>query len=246
MSIPTITSTRNPKMACTTEISAWLAALHLASPALPVGGFSYSEGLEAACSAGLVRDEATSLGWIQACLESAFERAEAPAWLLHFRAYRAGDWEAAREWNEWFLTARESLELRRQTEQMGWSMVALIEALALGSAAERALLAGLAPICFPAAAAFAYAAEGVPEEVGLAAFAFAWLENQVAAAIKTVPLGQVAGQRLLRELKSGLPDVLARASRRAAATPPDIETLAPQLAILAARHETQYSRLFRS
>jgi urease accessory protein len=236
----------SPRNARKTDGAAWLSALHLASPTLPVGGFSYSEGLAAACAAGLAHDEASAGEWIVAALESVFERAEAPAWLLFYRAWKESQWDAVRHWNDWCLCTRESRELRLQTEQMGWSMVRLIEALELGETAARRELCALQPVCYAAASSFAFAAQDVAETEGLLAYAFSWLENQVAAAIKTIPLGQVAGQRLLVRLMRALPERVARAQARATGAPETLETFAPQFAILSARHESQYSRLFRS
>lgn len=226
--------------------STWLRALHLASPALPVGGFSYSQGLESAFACGLIPDASAVSDWIAAALDANLERFEACAWVLHHRAWSDGDWEQARLWNSWFLSARESAELRQETEQMGWSMVRLIDELGFGSPPGRAALFEMAPVTYPAASAFAYAARGITEDIGCAAFCFAWLESQVAAAIKIVPLGQAAGQRILVELGETLTGLVARARDRANDAPERIETFAPQLAILSARHETQYSRLFRS
>jgi urease accessory protein len=230
----------------TTDAIASLAALHLASPALPVGGFSYSQGLESAHALGVVQDERSVGQWIQACREQVFERSEAPAWILQYRAWANLDGEAARRWNDWFLCARETLEMRQETEQMGWSMARLIESLQLGSGQARDELLAIVPIGYPAASAFAFVARGVGEELGLLAYAFAWLENQVAAALKTIPLGQLAGQRLLTGLMADLPTLVERAQSRALNAPRTLETFAPQFAILSARHENQYSRLFRS
>lgn len=81
---------------------------------------------------------------------------------------------------------------------------------------------------------------------GLTAYCFSWAENQVAAAIKAIPLGQLAGQKLLFAMHARLPTVVAEAVRRANADPPQLSTFSPHLGVLSARHETQYSRLFRS
>ncbi|AZW45778.1 urease accessory protein UreF [Bordetella bronchiseptica] len=220
--------------------------MHLSSPALPIGGFSYSQGLEAAIELGLVRDEASTLAWIESQLATVMARAEAPLWCLLFEAWRAGDGEAAHAWNQWFLASRETRELRQETEQMGRSLARLALELGWGAAAARQAMAALRPATLPAVHACACAMWALPREAGLAAYLFAWLENQVAAAIKGVPLGQMAGQRMLERLRAGLPAVLADAQARAGATPPRLDTFAPQYAMVSARHETQFSRLFRS
>lgn len=112
-----------------------------------------------------------------------------------------------------------------------------------GDAARRATLAALDPVTQPTAYAFAVHANGIGTEAALAAYTFSWAENQVAAALKAVPLGQLAGQKILVALRPALDAAVARAL----ATPPDaVNTFAPQLGILSSRHENQYSRLFRS
>ncbi|MGA2550359.1 MAG: urease accessory UreF family protein [Burkholderiaceae bacterium] len=228
------------------DFGPWFKALHLASPALPVGGFSYSAGLEAACAAEIAHDEASVQDWIRASLQTALERAEAPAWLLFYRAWQTSRWDELQSLNAWFLATRETLELRRESEQMGWSLVHIATDLRWGGDDARAQLLAMRPISYPTASAFACAAQAIPEELGVAAYCFAWLENQVTAALKTLPLGQAAGQRILTRLMEILPALIERARDRAEQGQDGIETLAPQLAILSARHETQYSRLFRS
>jgi urease accessory protein len=129
---------------------------------------------------------------------------------------------------------------------MGWSLARLIAQMEWGDAAMRADLATLSPVCLPTAFTAACVALDVDERDGLAAYCFNWAENQVAAAIKAVPLGQVAGQHMLRRLHGAVLDVIAQAGRRADAEPPSLSTFSPMLGLLSARHETQYSRLFRS
>ena len=234
-------------------LSALCALLHLASPQLPVGGFSYSQGLEAAIAHGLVTDEASARTWIAQVLELGFARCEGPLWLLQWQAWQAHDMRALRAWNTWFLASRDSSEARAETLQMGWSLQRLLLAVEWGGASfapTRAALAALPDpeegVAYPTAFACACAAIEAAPAHALAAYAFAWLENQVAAAIKAVPLGQVAGQRILLALHPLLDRAVAEAGARAAHSPPQLDTLAPQWSVLQARHETQYSRLFRS
>ena len=145
--------------------------------------------------------------------------------------------------DEEFLASRESAELRRETQQMGWSLAQLCTQLEWGDAARLATLNALKPISQPTAFAFAAYAHDAAPDAALAAYAFAWVENQAAAALKAVPLGQIAGQRIIVALR----EPIDTAVQRALATSPDeITTFAPQLGILSARHESQYSRLFRS
>ncbi|WP_454763478.1 urease accessory protein UreF [Cupriavidus campinensis] len=229
-----------------TALPQLISLLHLASPALPIGGFSYSQGLEAAIDCGLVADAASAERWIHDNLTHVQAHCEAPVWLLLHRAWQAQDPAAVRHWNDWFHATRETAELRLETEQMGWSLARLIQQMGWGDAAMASALSELSPICLPTAFTAACVALGVDARAGLAAYAFNWAENQMAAAIKAVPLGQVAGQHILRRLHPAVLAMVDDATRRADASPPQLSTFSPMLGLLSARHETQYSRLFRS
>jgi urease accessory protein len=225
------------------RIAELTALLHLASPALPIGAFSYSQGLEAAIEARLVHDADSSRDWIASGLANVLARGELPFLAHQIERWRARNAVALAEADAEFLASRESAELRRETEQMGWSLKQLCVSLEWGDEARRATLAGLAPLGLPTAFAFAAVAHDSPADAALAAYAFSWVENQAAAALKAVPLGQLAGQRIIVALRGEIDTAVARALQ----TPPDhINTFAPQLGILSARHESQYSRLFRS
>jgi len=210
--------------------------LQLASPALPVGAYSYSQGLEAAIEAGFVHDAHGATRWIADVLELATARMEAPVFLRLHGAWRRGDVADAERWNAFFLASRETAELRAETAQMGYSLARLLGDLEVGEIPfdEPTL---------PAAFAFAAAKWGITAEDALAGYLWSWLENQVMAAVKAVPLGQTDGQRLLLALAERIEGIV----RRAAALPDDaLGNLAPGLALLSARHETQYTRIFRS
>lgn len=224
----------------TTEL---VALLHLASPALPIGAYSYSQGLEAALDTALIRDADGVRDWIASGLADVLAHGELPLLAHQLERWRTHDADALATANDEFVASRESAELRRETEQMGWSLAQLCVSLEWGDAARRATLARLSPIALPSAFAFAAAAHDASPDATLAAYAFGWIENQTAAAIKAVPLGQLAGQKIIAALREPIRDAV----RRALATPPAaINTFAPQLGILSARHESQYSRLFRS
>ncbi|HEY6239934.1 MAG TPA: urease accessory protein UreF [Burkholderiales bacterium] len=210
--------------------------LQLASPALPVGAYSYSQGLEAAIEAGIVRDAASAEGWIGDVLKHSLARMEAPVLLRLCNAWRADDAVAAVRWNALFLAARETAELRAETAQMGYSLAKLLPELGLGKVP-------LEEPSFPAAFAFAAAAWKIDPHEALVAYLWSWIENQVLAAMKALPLGQTDGQRLLLSLGGRLEEIA-----RAAAWLDDdsLGNFTPGLALLSSRHETQYSRLFRS
>jgi urease accessory protein len=225
------------------RIAELTALLHLASPALPIGAFSYSQGLEAALEAQLIHDADSARDWIASGLVNVLARGELPFLAHQIERWRGHEVAALTDADAEFLASRESAELRRETEQMGWSLKQLCVSLAWGDDARRATLASLTPIAQPTAFAFAALAHDAAADAVLAAYAFSWVENQTAAALKAVPLGQLAGQRIIVALR----DAIDTAVARALATPPDgINTFAPQLGILSARHESQYSRLFRS
>ena len=218
-------------------------ALHLASPALPIGSFSYSQGLETAVELGLIRNEEDAGKWIADGLTEIIARCDAPVVAFVYRACRsdpsADSLPEIAHWNDWFLASRESMELRRETEQMGWSLLQL--AYALKWITPTAVTNELEPIAFPTAFALSAAGLALSERTTLTAFCFSWLETQVAAAIKLVPLGQTAGHRILTRCRTKVPVAV-----NSAAETTDISSWAPMLGIISARHESQYSRLFRS
>ena len=217
----------------------------LSSPALPVGGFSYSEGLEAAVDAGLVTDEARTLAWLRDQLQLTLARSELPAACAAHAAWTAADFEALRTVQTWVLATRETAELRQQSLQTGRSMVEWLRNLRPGHPALP-LAAQLHPApAWPLAFALGALALGLDAEQMAHALAFSWLENQVQAAMRAVPLGQSSGQRLLATLTPDIPAAVAQA-RNLQHHMDDWQSFSPLLAILSSRHETQYSRLFRS
>ncbi len=229
-----------------------LRLMWLASPALPVGGFSYSEGLEAALDAGRLQGEAAVGDWLLDQLHLSLARADLPACAQAFQAWQAPP-DACRlqSLNDWVLATRESAEFRLQTEQMGRSLVEWLRNGEHAGDPRIARCAALAPApSWPVAFALACALACDPPqdpannaEQALLALAFGWAENMAQAAMKSVPLGQAAAQRILTRLTQAIPEAV----QQALALPEDArQAFTPGLAILSARHENQYSRLFRS
>ena len=217
--------------------------LQLASPALPIGAYSYSQGLEWVIEQGDIHDEASASTWIGEMLLLVVAPGEAAVLGRLLGAAQRRDWPEVSEWNDFFRASRETAELRAETEQMGGSLTRLARDLGLldddaGEAAQ-----AMAPVTLPAAYALAARAFGIEAEQALSAYIWSWLENQVLCAVKTVPLGQLAGQRVLLGLGARVPEAVRRASSIADG---DVSTFAPGLAIASSRHETQYTRLFRS
>jgi urease accessory protein len=234
----------NPVVSPTGELPAasLLQLIWLASPALPVGGFSYSEGLEAAVEWGGISHEASAADWLSAQLQLSLARSDLPVIAGAIAAWRAADLARVRELNSWLLQTRETSEMRQQTEQMGKSLLEWLRNHEGADAAHIAACSALPPT-YPVAFALAASPTAASLRDCLLAYAFGWAENMMQAALKSVPLGQSAGQRLLARLSREIPPAV-----EAALVMPDAERQAfsPMLAILSARHETQYSRLFRS
>jgi urease accessory protein len=227
-----------------TADSALLCLMWLASPALPVGGFSYSDGLESAVDAALVHDEGSASDWLEHQLELQLARGELPLLIQAFDAWERNDGARVIDLNTWLLCTRESAEPRAQSEQMGRSMQQWLRNSAERSDARIEALGALAPApSWPLAFALAGVLAGASAHATGLAYAFGWAENMVQAALKIVPLGQAAGQRVLTRLVSAIPHAVAHAASLDDAAR---QSFAPMLAVLSARHETQYSRLFRS
>ena len=218
--------------------------LHLASPALPVGAFSYSQGLEWAVESGTVTSEAAAQAWIRDALHFALARCEAPALIGLLRAWKADDTSEVARLNAEFIATRETAELRAETLQMGYSLARLLRDLPDTPEHTKAALLSLSEIAFPTPWAAAAAHWQIEEADAANAYLWAWLENQVMAAVKLVPLGQTAGQRMLVALAEDLSALAQEAVRRADSE--DWENFTPGMTLASCQHETQYTRLFRS
>lgn len=225
------------------DVLALVRLLQLASPALPIGAYSYSQGLEWMVDRRAIHDAATAGEWIGDVLEHVIAQGEAPVLWRLLEAAAQRDPVQFAEWNAWYRASRESRELRAETEQMGTSLVRLASDLGVLDDVALRMADDMAPVALPAAFALAASALSISAEAALTGYVASWLENQVLAAMKALPMGQVAGQRLLHALGARIPQVVARAKIQAA---DDIASFAPGLALASAFHEAQYSRLFRS
>lgn len=216
-----------------------LAVLHLASPALPIGSFAYSQGLEQVIADGLVHDRDSTQSWISDLLALMMARQELVLWRCCAQAASARDWEGLRAWNHRVMALRETKEFRLESRQMGQSLSRLFPDWSADGLAG----AGISDWSYTAAHASLCAAQGIPLGVGMTAFAWAWTETQVMAAVRHVPLGQSEGQHVLHKLRQEIPAAVRIALARDAA---DLGSAGLGLAIASSRHETLYSRLFRS
>ncbi len=218
-----------------------LQLIWLASPALPVGGFSYSEGLEAAIDSAYVATESGASQWLNDQLHLSLARSDLAVVAQAIPAWQGCDMQRITVLNDWVLHSRESSELRLQSEQMGRSFIEWLRSL------QPELVAGLGlqlpSPTYPVAFALAAAHSKAPLRDCLLSYAFGWAENMAQAAVRAVPLGQSAGQRILQQLAREIPVAVDHAL---ALPDGERQAFAPMLAILSAQHETQYSRLFRS
>jgi urease accessory protein len=223
---------------------ALLHLMWLASPALPVGGFSYSESLEAAVESGRITNEAQAGDWLMDQLHLSLARADMPVLSRACVAWHDHDITRLMQLNDWLRHTRETAELRAQAEQMGRSLMDWLRNSAFADDPRIQTLAALRPApLWPVAFALAAELANATPLDALMAFAWGWAENMAQAAMKAVPLGQAGAQRILTRLAAAIPAACAQAMQL-----PDGERQAatPMLAILSAQHEVQYSRLFRS
>lgn len=215
-----------------------LRLLQLCSPALPIGAYAYSRGLEGAVQHGWVHDEASALAWIEGVIEASVASMDAPVLLRLYRAFARGEEADVEAWNAFLCAARESRELALEDRQLGLALARVLAEQGVDEAA-RFREGGAYATLF----ALACVRWGVSEQDALSAYLFAFAENQVSCAIKLVPLGQSAGQRILARIIGRVDAWVAHAMTLDDA---DIGSYAPGLALASALHETQYSRLFRS
>lgn len=226
------------------ESLALIRLLQLASPALPVGAYTYSQGLEWAVESGRIRDEAGASHWIGDLLTGAIGRFEAPLLVQLIQHWTNNKSAEILRLNADFLASRESAELRAESLQMGYSLNRLLADLRDPELAPtREVLARFQEIAFPTVWAGLASAWQIDPRAAVSAYLWSWAENQVMAALKAVPLGQAGGQRLLAELGHNIPAVAEAALHLPEAA---WSNFTPMFAICSVRHETQYSRLFRS
>lgn len=223
------------------ENGALLRLLQLASPSLPVGAYSYSEGLEFAVEQRAVTDAATLRCWLEDALKHGGVRVETAVLVRVYRARIADDYDLVRYWNQWLTAARESEEIRLQNHEMGRALLKLLAELDPAPKEISSLLAE--PCNFAVAFAAAAAHWNIPRDAAVVGYLQTWTANIIAAGVKLIPLGQTAGQRLLWDQQSTIDDVACEATKLK-----DDELAVSNWGqvIASMRHETQYSRLFRS
>jgi urease accessory protein len=233
--------------------------LQLSSQALPIGGYSHSQGLEAAIDQRIVTDEGSLLRWVSDVLEFSMKSFEIPSMRSMAAAWARSDPAAIAALNEEFLSTRESAEIRAAAVQMGFSLCSLVCMLPAFPTGTINTLRTIWEPSLPCVWSATTTAWEIEPQDSVLGYLWAWAENQVLVAMKAVPIGQSAGQRVLLAMGSRIAQVAADMRTVAAGTegsgeiPGDDESegedrsnFSPGLAILSSQHETQYSRLFRS
>ena len=222
------------------EVDGRLALLRLVSPSLPVGAYAGSDGLEYAVHAGWLPGEAEVLDWLRGRLRHSLTRLDIPLLARFLEAWRGGDTAGLARWSAFLVAARETEELAVHDRSLGRALARLLGDLGVQQA--ETLVDGH-DASYPAAFALAAHAWSIPLEAAAEGYLFAWVEGQVAAAVKLVPLGQTQGQRIIGALMPEIPDLAARGC---ALADDAIGFSEPGLAIASALHASQYARLFRS
>ncbi len=220
-----------------------LSLLQLASAALPVGSFAYSQGLEQAVELGWVRDEAGALDWLLGLLQQTQACQDVPLFARLYRAWEGSDAEAIAHWNAWVIAARDSTEARAEERDTGAALARLLAALEPECRGALAPAHGDPEYGYLSLYALAAVRWRIPLEQAACGWLWSWCQQQVAAAVKLVPLGQTAAQRLLRRAAGEIPPAVAHAL---ALADDDIGRTPPGLGMAGALHENQYTRLFLS
>ncbi|WP_150047451.1 urease accessory protein UreF [Methylomonas rhizoryzae] len=217
-----------------------LRLLQLVSPGLPIGMFCYSQGLERAVHDAWIGNAEQADEWLRGILHNNLARTDAPLLARLYDAWFAVDLDRVTVWSQTLLAYRETAELRAEDKQTGQALARLLAQLDMPEAADWQKRPDTT-----LAALFALAAVRwrIDKAAAVNGYLWAWLENQVLCAVKLVPLGQVAGQQLLHGLATDIPRLAEQALRLSDA---QIGAGSFGLALASSRHETQYSRLFRS
>jgi urease accessory protein len=227
--------------------------LQLSSQALPIGGYSHSQGLEAAIDQRVVTDEGSLLRWISDVLEFSMKSFEIPSMRSMAAAWARNDPPALAALNQEFLSARESAEIRAAAVQMGFSLCTLVCTLPDLPTGTIDTLRAIHEPSLPCVWSATTTAWEIEPRDSVLGYLWAWAENQVLVAMKAVPIGQSAGQRVLLAMGPRIADVASNPSSDGVVADgaggdaaDDYSNFSPGLAILSSQHETQYSRLFRS
>jgi urease accessory protein len=217
-----------------------LHLLQLVSPAMPIGTFAYSHGLEAAVELGLVTDAESTASWIDGLLSFSLQTWELPMLVRLHAGFASGDMHVVRRWNDRLFASRATAELVEEDRQLGLALARILTQLDL---AEASSWRADPKVTYEAMFALACARWDIPIDVAARAYAFGVCEMLVGAATKLVPLGQSESQRILWQLSFA---IAGAAEHAMSLLDEDMAAFVPGHAMVSAVHETQYSRLFRS
>ena len=241
--IPMTTTMRTDQPPAVSSDLALLGLLQLISPTLPIGAFAWSQGLESAFELGWVNNEQELGQWLQGVLDDGLSRCELPLLARLQNCWATADSAGLAHWNDWLHANRETAELSDEDTRLGQALMRLLTSLELQPQLE--LGHAQLPEEPGYVTVFAWVAHQrqVSLRQSLLGFAWAWLENQLSAACKALPLGHTAAQRLNEQLR---PKLVAAVDTALSLTDKQLGPILPGLALASAQHETQYSRLFRS
>ena len=217
-----------------------LRLFQLISPSLPVGGFTYSQGLEWAIEARWVTDKPSLQDWLQSILGASVATLELPVLIRLLNGFNQTDEASVVHWTEWLIACRETMELRKEERQRGAALARLLPSLGIQIPSH---LAAAVSSCQLTGIALAASQWGIERQQLCRGYSWSWLENNVVAGVKLIPLGQTHGQQIMLELAQTIPAAVTQAMSTDDA---DIRSSTPAMAIASSRHETQYTRLFRS
>jgi urease accessory protein len=215
-----------------------LHLMHLVSPALPVGAYAYSQGLEYAVDSGWLKNERDLTDWLRGVMQQGFGQLDAPVMLRCLNAWRDGNLTSLHYWNDLLLAYRETRELLLEDTQIGMALQRLLKSLEILGADQAS-----ENISFASQFALACHHWGITQGDAVQGFIWTWLENQIAAATKLVPLGQTQAQKILVRLLEDIPGVAEKVLHL---EDDEIGWSLPGVVMASAKHERQYSRLFRS
>ncbi len=218
-----------------------LSLLQLASPTLPVGAYSYSDGLETLVDNGTIDNKQSLCIWLEQELSYGAIRLEAGVMVRAYRSFNSSNFEALSYWNAWLTAAKETAELRSQSWQMGNSLMRLL--LDLQPQLQAIASATGTPCNYAIAFGIAAAHWQIELTAVVLGYLHSWASNLIGAGVKLIPLGQTAGQQLLLELATKL----SLTTQQILVLEDDhLSSCGWGLALASMAHETQYTRLFRS
>jgi len=217
-----------------------LRLMQLVSPSLPIGAYAYSQGMESAVEFEWVNDETSTLAWLDGLLAHGICYTDLAILKRLYIAWQNQSVEEVVKWNQHIIALRETTELEAEDLHLGGALIRVLSSLQVNKIEQ---LASIESCSFLTAFSFAAVQWSIPRQICLMGFGYSWVENQIASAIKLIPLGQSAGQRILSELLNSIKHSVEKAEQL---EDKDIGFSMPGYSIASAKHETQYSRLFRS